>query len=108
MFVVIPSEDPRCFRTEAPMISTEINAFCPIAKFEKRHMLLLNGRAIFHEKREAKGDQEFRQRDSREVRATGSATVELQSSNSRRTEGEGREGRPQGRLERNKSEGKRL
>jgi len=71
-------------------------------------MLLLNGRVIFHEKREGKGDQEARQRDSREVRATGSARVELESSDRRRTKDEGREGRPQGRLERNKSEGTRL
>jgi hypothetical protein len=42
-------------------------------------------RAIFHEKREGKGDQEARQRDSREVRATGSAMVKLEISNRRRT-----------------------
>jgi hypothetical protein len=89
-------------------ISTEINAFDPLAKFCRRHMLLFNGRAIFHEKRAGKGDQEARQRDSREVRATGSAMVEPESLYRRRATDEGGESRPQGRLDPNETEVTRL
>ena len=97
-----------CISHKKYSISTEINAYCGVAKLVKRHMLLLNGRAIFHEKREGKGDQEARQRDSRKVRATGSATVKPESSNRRRTTVQGGESRPQGRFQPDETEGTRL